>query len=336
MICRLSKNNFDLLRFIFASIVLIVHTYQLTGLTELSLITKYLSSEIAVRSFFIVSGFLILMSYERSKSLVEYFRKRFLRIYPAYAFTILIVAIGFFGVSSKNAPEYFAASWVSYVVSNLFFLNFLCPSLPGVFESNAISAVNGALWTLKIEVAFYIIVPIIAYTCRRSRPWLMLAIIYFASYYFPKLLNTGKLSGTPLGGSLSHQIPAQLCFFVAGSFFYYYIELFEKYLFYFLTFAIVVFLLRPFASVGPLEPFALATIVVFLGLYLYIGNFGKYGDFSYGIYIVHFPIIQLFIHFKLFEKSPWFFLISVFSFSLIASIFLWNFIESKFLNRKRS
>lgn len=42
-----------------------------------------------------------------------------------------------------------------YVAANLVFLNFTHPNLPGLFESNSLQAINGALWTLKIEVMFY-------------------------------------------------------------------------------------------------------------------------------------------------------------------------------------
>ena len=72
----LRQNNFDLLRFLFAFIVLLVHAHVLSGADELSILSAVLSSEIAVKSFFVVSGFLIFMSYENSRSLRSYFENR--------------------------------------------------------------------------------------------------------------------------------------------------------------------------------------------------------------------------------------------------------------------
>ena len=80
----LKSNNFDLLRFLFAFSVLLVHSYVLSGTEALSIISKLLSSEIAVKCFFVVSGFLIFMSYENSNNTARFFLKRALRIYPAY------------------------------------------------------------------------------------------------------------------------------------------------------------------------------------------------------------------------------------------------------------
>ena len=49
-----------------------------------------------------------------------------------------------------------------YLGWNLAFLNFMEPALPGVFEANRFTEINGALWTLKIEVMFYLVLPLLA------------------------------------------------------------------------------------------------------------------------------------------------------------------------------
>ena len=98
----LRQNNFDLLRFLFAFVVLLVHAHVLSGADELSILSEVLSSEIAVRSFFVVSGFLIFMSYENSRSLRSYFEKRVRRIYPAY-FSIVVICVGIGSVFSTAA-----------------------------------------------------------------------------------------------------------------------------------------------------------------------------------------------------------------------------------------
>jgi peptidoglycan/LPS O-acetylase OafA/YrhL len=50
-------------------------------------------------------------------------------------------------------------------------------------------------------------------------------------------------------------------------------------------------------------PAALGLLVIIAAYSLpFLNNFGKYGDFTYGLYIYHFPIIQLFRQYDLFEK----------------------------------
>ena len=122
---RLRKNNFDLLRLLFAGVVCLVHSFELSGFEALHWTTRFFSSAVAVKSFFVVSGFLIFMSYERSTSLASYISKRIRRIYPAYFTIVILCAIGLVMVSSRSVNQYFSADWLKYVAANLSFLNFL-------------------------------------------------------------------------------------------------------------------------------------------------------------------------------------------------------------------
>ena len=125
------------------------------------------SVDSAVQVFFLISGYLVFSSYEKSSTLKSYFSKRARRIYPAYLFVILAAAFGLYFVSQETLIDYFGLGWLKYVASNLTFLNFAAPTLPGVFTENPTPGINGSLWTIKVEVAFYIAVPAIALLMRR-------------------------------------------------------------------------------------------------------------------------------------------------------------------------
>lgn len=214
---RLVSNNFDLLRLLFAGTVCLVHAYQLSELEELKIIGIYLSSKIAVEAFFIVSGFLIFMSYERSSSLSSYIEKRARRILPAYIVVVILCALGFVFISTLSYGEYFSSDWIRYIVANLSFLNFIQHSLPGVFEGNKFNAVNGALWTLKIEVMFYLSVPLFVYLFRRFSCLPIIAFFYISSLVYVFTLSLlEERSGNGLYTILSRQLPGQLSYFMAG------------------------------------------------------------------------------------------------------------------------
>ena len=63
------NNNFDIIRLVLAGIVCLVHMSELTNFKELEIINNFLSTNFAIKSFFVISGFLIFMSYERSEDL---------------------------------------------------------------------------------------------------------------------------------------------------------------------------------------------------------------------------------------------------------------------------
>jgi peptidoglycan/LPS O-acetylase OafA/YrhL len=330
----LTENNFDLLRLLFAGTVCLVHAYQLSGFQKLYSVISYLSSAAAVKSFFVVSGFLIFMSFERSASFTAYARKRIRRIYPAYFTVVMLCAVGLIAVSSKNIGDYFSFAWVKYVFANLAFLNFLQPTLPGVFDSNSVAVVNGALWTLKIEVMFYLCVPLFVFLFRKFSHLPMLALVYCASVAYAKLLAVlAERTGSGIYVELGRQLPGQLSYFMAGAFFYYFLPLFKRRVEYFLVAAVSALTINIYFPLPILEPLALATVVVFLGQFLYVGNFGKYGDFSYGVYILHFPVTQLLLLSGWFQESPWYFLITVILMTTGCAIAMWHLVEKRFLHR---
>ena len=82
-------------------------------------------------------------------------------------------------------------------------------------------------------------------------------------------------------------------------------------------------------------PAALGLIVIISAYSLpFFNNFGKYGDFTYGLYIFHFPVIQLFRQYNLFEKhNPYFMGVIVVLLSFSLAIFSWFAIEKRFLDR---
>jgi peptidoglycan/LPS O-acetylase OafA/YrhL len=331
---RLSKNNFDLLRFLFAGTVCLFHAYALSGGKLSGWITAVLSPKVAVEGFFVVSGFLVFMSYERSSSTLAYISKRVRRIYPAYFVVVMLCALFLWTVSSRDLEQYFSFDWLRYVIANLAFLNFVHPTLPGVFEGNRVPEVNGALWTLKIEVMFYAAVPIIVYLFRRFGRFLVLVTLYLASVAYASFMTIqAARTGSGMYVELARQLPGELAYFMAGAFFYYYLPLFERRLRYFVAFASLALLINSFYPIPLVEPFAIAIAVAFFGLYLYVGNFGKYGDFSYGVYIIHFPIIQVLLYTNWFKGAPGYYIAAVILVTLIGAAAMWHFVEKRFLFR---
>lgn len=331
---RPDKNNFDLIRVGLAFIVLLVHAAALSKYSSLSPILDIFSAEIAVKSFFVISGFLIFMSYEKSNSISLYLSKRIRRIYPAYALVIIVSTL--FGLIYTSVPiqEYLSFTTLKYLISNLLFLNFLQPNLPGLFTENPIAAVNGALWTLKIEVIFYALVPIIVMAFSRiGRMKVIIGIYVLSLLYSYALFYLYEFYKYSFLAELQHQLPGQLTFFMMGASGYYYFEYFKKYSFYFLG-AGVFFLLmfRNFLIWNIFEPAVLLILILFLATrFYYLGNLNRYGDFSYGIYILHFPVLQTLISLHLFKNSHWVFLFASGATVISLSFLLWHIVEKPFL-----
>lgn len=324
-----SYNNLNILRAFFSINVVLYHCYALSNSESLKFLNNILNPDLAVQGFFIISGFLIPQSYERAKSIKEFYKKRLLRLYPAYITIIILSAVLGVFFSNFEVKQYFLSIQLyKYIAANAFFLNFLQQSLPGVFVNNIFTAVNGSLWTLKIEVAFYLIVPIIVYMKKKYKANILYPILILVSltYY----LATKKIyseSGNEIYLFLSHQLPGQLFFFVIGAWF---IECKDN-----------VFAKKSLKVIGPLAVIVLFVPVfailkiIFLPFFVFYFAFTlpvlKYpfykDDISYGLYIYHFPIIQIFVQLGYFHQQPFEGLFWSLCITILLAICSWKFVE---------
>lgn len=324
------NNNFDLVRLVLAWMVVASHCYNLSQAPALWALSL-LHSRIAVEGFFAISGCLIVASWDRSESALDYFRRRARRILPAYwlaiAFSLLL------GSMLTTLPLH--VFWVNrttwkYLAANLVFMNFLQPDLPGVFRTNPVSAMNGALWTIKIEVAFYLLVPALVWLIRKSNPLLVLSAVFFASAGYQIVL---RASGHD---NLATQLPGQLLFFTVGVAAYYYPSYLQHHRFWMWGIAVVCTIGALLTRWTLLDGIGIPLLVLCLALLTpSCRGLTRYGDFSYGTYVLHFPLIQMAVALGLFAWNPFGAVLFVAVMVAVLAAGSWFLVERRFLGAVR-
>jgi len=329
------RNNFDLLRLLLASAVFMYHVSVLSRHPDLKILRDIFRVDPVLNAFFIISGFLVFMSFENSCTVAVYFEKRLRRIYPAYfAIVFLCAGLGYFLSSYPAAEYYFSNKFIKYLFANALFLNFIEPSLPGVFAANHLEAVNGSLWTIRNEIMCYMLVPLIVSLLRKHNRIAVFVSFYLAAYLaYALLLKNAAVVADSLLAKL-YFVPWHFLCFMSGAILYYYFDIFKSKYFMFLVPALVIYIGGSFLNITILNPLSLAIIVVSVASFLpYLGNFARFGDLSYGIYIFHFPIVQILISYHIFNFSPVLgFMAAVFIVFLLSFI-SWHLLERPFLKR---
>jgi len=154
-------NNFNLIRFIAASLVLFSHSHVLVSGSEMA---EPLRSSIgmtwgsiAVDVFFIISGFLITCSFFSRKTLTAFIRARLLRLYPALIVATTVCVFAGLHFTTLTPSEYLSHSHTHrFFIKNATLLFGTFNKLPGVFlDTPWKESVNGSLWTLPFELRMY-------------------------------------------------------------------------------------------------------------------------------------------------------------------------------------
>jgi len=280
-------------------------------------------SEYAVDMFFIISGFLIYSSFYYDQNEKYFYIKRFFRVFPLYASLILVQTIFFISVSDGETWQI-----IKYFLSNILFLNFLAPSVAATLSSLEVDAINGSLWTLKNEVVFYIIVPLIFKLYKKWKLYFLITL-YTLSIIYLFIVDFFDIT------KLLVQFPAQLRFFLVGVIFYIIFEkisqiqkLYINLMILFSVICIYLFIQNSYFKFT-VYPFLIGSVVIYLVYYVKQINI-KF-DFSYSFYILHFPVIQLALYFGINPTNPTYSFLSLFLVVLVLSYFSERYIEKRFI-----
>jgi peptidoglycan/LPS O-acetylase OafA/YrhL len=334
------QNNFDFIRFICAIFVVISHSYDLSGESESYIWinqathSQFVFAQIGLGGFFVISGYFIFQSLERSQSIFEYFKKRFLRVFPGLLVMlgltlVLVPFIHIGGIAIFKQWDYY-----TYLPRNLSLYGFQS-MVKGVFQDNQYIAVNGSLWTIRYEFTLYIALAILFYLKKNKKiiQGILCATFIFIYVFFVGYMD--RLGNSQLLTFQGYPLFNLSAFFVGGSLLAAFN--FEKWV------SVSLFWISLVLVVGSLyiEYFALLKHLVFPVLVLCIGfiplpfisTFGKLGDMSYGIYIYSFPIQQTLVYF--FNMNTYTLMINSIVLSIVFGYLSWHLIEKRAMQYKR-
>lgn len=291
----------DLVRYLLAMVVIVAHTDILAGYGT----TVPLPSGDAVGGFFALSGFLMYPSYIKHRNFKRYTLGRARRILPPYFFIVLLCAFSLVAVSALSPAAYFTdRGFWQYIGANLSFLNWLHPSLPGVFTGAEyyVPAVNGSLWTMKVEWCLYFSVPLFVWVFTRlklKKELTALLVIVLSMGYRWLFMYLHQSTGSAIYEILSRQIFGQLSFFYSGMMVYFYLDFFKKHLATFFTGGLCLYFIAHTSMAAEifLAPPAFAIVVLAISLVPADLKILRHRhNISYDMYLFHYPIIQLSVY----------------------------------------
>lgn len=303
------NNNMGLVRYILAIGVLIAHFNVLCGADIPWIVTE----QDRVGGFFTLSGFLLVAPILKGTTFRTFAIRRCWRILPSYIFVVVITALVLVFFSTLTPAEYFTSGgfW-KYMAANLSFLNFLCPDLPGVFTNLSLPAVNGALWTMKVEWQLTLTLPFFLWLIGRYnlnlRKCIILILVVSLIYRYI-FNNLYSVTEKPIYEILGRQFFGQSLFFYFGVLLYTCYETLKKNWKWVFVISVVIYVIFRLTAFNPVyfdffHPFVISLLV--LSASLIPGDVMKRIDrgnnISYELYLWHFPVVQLIASWNLVDR----------------------------------
>lgn len=168
--------------------------------------------DLGVELFFLISGFVIALTLETSKTPYDFFVRRFARLWPALFVCSIIT---FLVVSSVSTPY---SLLVPQHLSNFLPSLTLTPGYLWSWYFPGAGLVDGVYWSLIVEVRFYLVVAVIFWSFKRSSLGRNLVIFTYLN-----ILSRAALQRVFPGSNALYSeilIPDFMPWFAAGAVFY--------------------------------------------------------------------------------------------------------------------
>jgi peptidoglycan/LPS O-acetylase OafA/YrhL len=293
---RISKhqnNCFDTIRHCAAFLVLYSHHHPLSGLKEPTIPKWDTYGFLAVTIFFAIAGYFMPASHAASSGFMPFMARRCRRIFPALIVCSFIIVYVIGSVFTRT-------DIASYLLSKeqlrnfIGFSAFLGQPIPTVFADFIYKdAIDGSLWTLPVEFAWYIVLG----TCLSfSSSWKTAAALLASSAIIVVVLLTTRSDYAFYGVSLSYFALFGVSF-ATGALLGMTRDCWRPYRLYLVLVSILfLVMLRGRPEIQVLGTASIAILTVIAGSsfadVLIRGRF----DISYGVYLYAFPIQQIVIN----------------------------------------
>ncbi len=326
------------MRILFAACVLLSHAPENTdGNASRELLTRLTHAlsfgSFGVDGFFLLSGYLIVKSWQRSPGLGDYLRRRILRIVPGYVVAV-VLSVVIVGLIAPAVPRYFTHFGLRFWGSVLMLSS---PLTPPVFPGLPNGLPNGALWTISYECRCYLLVALFGLCgwLRRPLGWAAATVVFLglniaqSLHKLPEWHTLLALRGDP---DQIYRLAS--AFFVGGCFY-----LFEKHIQYRRAYALLAIAAIVLAD---LRPHLFETVLIACGGYLlfylmslklrWLAGMDRFPDISYGLYLYGSPVEMLLIwHYR---TSPWITFAAALAICIPLGWLSWHFIERPMLALK--
>jgi peptidoglycan/LPS O-acetylase OafA/YrhL len=351
---RSRNNNFDFLRCALALMVLFSHCYPLTySKTDYEPLYRATGGHedlgrIALAGFFILSGFLIANSWASSAGLWDFLWRRALRIYPGFIVAVLFTA---FVVGPFAMVNGFPLLLVMRRTARAL-ITVNDPYLPGMFAHNPLFGWgNGSLWTIWYELVCYLLIAALGVMGLIRRPWAIFGLFIFAiavcmtADYVSTVPAeawggwAGRLQGVFVKKMTWFMGPRLYMFFLAGSCFWAFRDRIPK------SWVLALLCAAGLVGVTYFGRMPLHAALPILGVYLLLWvafndaipfhRFGKYGDFSYGLYLYAFPVTQSVVCLTHARFAAPVLAMIVLPITFVLAFTSWHLVERPFLRLKR-